>query len=303
MRIRHLRNGYITVISKGLALDTRGMSNVMDRQKKRKTLSKKDRLKQEQAVKQELVRLTDIVRKKYKMIVRDSDRAERYFAAQAKPIVMPLQKSLLEGIKQTVVPKQEIKKEEAEEEEDKLNQTFDMSTQTEPENLVSDYLKKLSSKSPKIDNVYGVRADGRGSYLLGDSKIKFAKTKFSVKDKVFEATPGLLELIFMKIPDKNTITTNDLANYKTILQMTNAHRQSYSEEKNINSNKGKKYTTVISILFPPKQPTAEGSGIFDVNSLVKRLRVLVLSKNAGHTGHDKEIQSILDTLRQYKVIA
>lgn len=40
----------------------------------------------------------------------------------------------------------------------------------------------------------------------------------------------------------------------------------------------------------------------DVNELVNRLRVLVSSKNAGHTSHDNEILSILEELREANII-
>jgi hypothetical protein len=75
--------------------------------------------------------------------------------------------------------------------------------------------------------------------------------------------------------------------------------------EHINRNRGKKLIGVISILFPPRKklkdqpvvasPTAaqsSGSGVnlaSNANSLVKRLKLLIASKNAGHTGHDKEI--------------
>lgn len=268
----------------------------MDIPKKKKKIL--DRMKQEQKIKQELVRLTDIVRKKYKTLVRDEDRAERLFEAQARPIVVPLQKTFLDTIKQTIVPKQEPKTEE-----DEMSQPLETSIQTTPESQVSKYLKKLSSRSDNMDSVYGVRADGRGGLVIGDSKIKFSKSKVLVGDKMFDATPGLLELLFMQVPDKNLITTNDLSGYKEILSKTNAHRQSYSRDKNINSNRGKKYTSVISVLFPPKKTAPEGHGLFDVNGLVKRLKVLILSKSAGHTAHDEEIANIIDTLKKYKVIA
>jgi hypothetical protein len=326
---------------------------VMDRTKKREVKRKRrkllrsDKLKQEQTVKRELVKLTDIVRRKYKALIQDKDKAERLFAAQAKPLVVPLQKTIVEGIRESIIPKKEVIKKEREDSDLKLEpidtqsskpeQTTNNQPQTVPAAIapevakptnrpstttvlttpivasavVNEYLNKLSDRTEKTDNVYGVRADGRGNLLIGNSNIEFTDSTVRVQDKVFDITPGLLELLFMQEPNKNVVTADDLNSYKEILLLTNAHRQSYSVDKNVNSNKGKKYTSVISFLFPPKRQqlisssSSEGQGLqayYDVNRLVKRLRMLVMSRNAGHTGHDEEIKSIIDWLRQYKVI-
>jgi len=41
----------------------------------------------------------------------------------------------------------------------------------------------------------------------------------------------------------------------------------------------------------------------DPNKLVDRLKLLVASKQAGHTGHKNEIVSIIEELREAKIIA
>jgi hypothetical protein len=40
----------------------------------------------------------------------------------------------------------------------------------------------------------------------------------------------------------------------------------------------------------------------DVNELVERLRLLVASKSAGHSAHDNEIMSIIEELREERII-
>ena len=40
----------------------------------------------------------------------------------------------------------------------------------------------------------------------------------------------------------------------------------------------------------------------DPNELVERLRLLVSSKRAGHTGHDNEIISVVEELREANII-
>ena len=256
----------------------------------------------ERAVKEELVRITNVVRNKYKGLKEKADSMEEYFKAKAKPIVEPLQKTVEKSIKEefslTV-----IKSESTE------------STQTEEStNLVQKYLKRLSSPLYKnrIDSTYGVRADGSGGTVIGDSKVTFTKLKLFIRNKQYGITQGLLELLFMQVPNKAYITQEDLTSYKDILTRTNAHKQMYSADRPINANKGKKYTTVISVLFPTKTSVVDsdesgaiGMGIYNtnINRLVDRLRLLVMSKSAGHTGHNVEIDSIINTLVVNKVIA
>src|SRR5436190_18488508 len=145
--------------------------------------------------------------------------------------------------------------------------------------------------------------------LIGDSKISFSNTHVYVQARTYRVTPGLMELLFMQVPKKTSVEADDLKVYKEILLLTNAHRQAYSAEKPINSNRGKKYVNVISVLFK-QEPQSSGSGLIDhmvsfdnINKVVDRLRILVLSKSAGHSAHDGEIQYLTDMLRQNGVIA
>ena len=50
--------------------------------------------------------------------------------------------------------------------------------------------------------------------------------------------------------DKESVTSADLKQYKTILEITNAHLEGYNPEANIRTSKGLNYREVISRLFP-----------------------------------------------------
>jgi hypothetical protein len=50
--------------------------------------------------------------------------------------------------------------------------------------------------------------------------------------------------------DKESVTTANLKQYKTILEMTNAHLEGYVPHANIRTSKGLKYNKIISRLFP-----------------------------------------------------
>lgn len=310
----------------------------MDRRRKpkKKKISKRrvnNAYGREEAVKREIVKLTKSVREKYRTLQRNVEDVEKYLEASAKPLVSPLQKTVVESIKQSMplpmkpIKEKIIKKESTETHSEgegsdddggELNKTVETSTQTET-SLVDRYFKRHQSSAyrDKLDTTYGVRPDGKGGTLIGDSAVSFSQTKIKVKDKVFELTPGLMELLFMQVPKKDEITTSDVSIYKQILLMTNAHRQMYSAERAVNANKGKKYTAVIQSLFPPKHKTAaavtspatpglSGSGLSntakDANALVNRLRLLYMSKNAGHSGHSREFNEIVNLLRMYKII-
>jgi len=262
-------------------------------------------------VKTELVRMTDAVRQKFRNLKEESDSMQQYFEHSAKPLVAPLKQQLVDSVKEIKKEPSDsiptITKVEVNDVDIQTDPGVDVSTQTEP-GLVLSYLQRLSSfGKEKLDPVYGVRPDGSGGTMIGNSKVTFTTGHVYVQEKSYNATPGLMELLFMQVPKTNLIEKDDLQSYKEILLLTNAHRQHFSADKPINANKGKKYTSVISVLFKPDK---SGSGLMDqistfnnVNEIVDRLRILILSMSAGHSGHDKEIEYLKDILRQNGVIA
>ena len=125
-------------------------------------------------------------------------------------------------------------------------------------------------------------------------------------DKTYNGTEGLWELLTLKDPSNYTET--DLNNYKEILISTNAHKKNYNPDEGISGNRHSKYQKVISKLF-------KGQGLREVtnnkidyiywddpNELIDRLRLLWLSKEAGNTGVDNEIQSIIEELTECGIL-
>jgi hypothetical protein len=183
------------------------------------------------------------------------------------------------------------------------------------ENAENYFHKVLTDSNREIDHTYGISMDPELNYWkLGDSVIDLDEGAIVVKNKRFLYTPGFFELIFMKAPNNDLITNEDMKRYKDILEITSVHRK---RDGSVKTNKGFKYTNIISNLFPPKTNTVaskRGKGIHfmnllgdakidyrhwnDVNELVDRLRLLVMSKRAGHTGHDNEITAIVEELRE-----
>lgn len=170
------------------------------------------------------------------------------------------------------------------------------------------------------DNPFGVRVE-RGQLMLGSAIITISDDYITVTGQKYRSTPGLKQLLLKKDVDLSTVTESDMQNYKTMLIATNAHRRDFDSNKPIKSNKGQKYLQVIKPLF--KLPNtiqnnpAKGKGLpltkmwkkdidfvywDDPNELVDRLKLLIASRDAGNTGLDNEIISIIEELRESKII-
>lgn len=169
---------------------------------------------------------------------------------------------------------------------------------------------------------YGVRKEG-ANFMIGDQILQFFainnnKIGLSINNEQFELTDGLKELLFYKSPKKQLITEEDKNNYKNILEKSNAHKRNFDPNNQIQGGKGSKYRNIIKPLFyTPNNSSKSGKGLStlkeyktdtdlvywdDPNELVERLRLLIASKNAGNNGHDNEIISIIEELKEAKII-
>ena len=113
---------------------------------------------------------------------------------------------------------------------------------------VSPYL--YESKRRGLDTEYGIRREGDG-FMIGDSRVGVDRDgNIHIKNVEFPATKGLWELLTRKNVNKKSITTDDLKQYKTILELTNAHLEGFRPDGNIRTSRGHKFRDVISRLFP-----------------------------------------------------
>lgn len=194
---------------------------------------------------------------------------------------------------------------------------------------------------PSNDHIYGLRTQ-HGDLYMGKSPVSMKKVNnqfvYCIKNQEFPATPGLTDLLLLTNP--KSYTGKDLSTYKEMLTTTNAHKENYSAKTNIRRiDSSIKYKKIIASLFPKRRKSihhktarkeTEGDGYIDwwqqlkkpqiayktfdksgtinytywddPNELVDRLRLLVASKAAGHTGHNNEIISIIEELREAKYI-
>lgn len=150
------------------------------------------------------------------------------------------------------------------------------------------------------DSAFGVSLQ-KNDLKIGDMVFKTDdEDNVIILNKKFPGTKGLYELLFKKRPI--TYTEEDLQHYKEILTLSNVP----IKYKNLN-----KYRDVIKPLF---KDVKSGEGLLpsemvltdtdqteyvyynDVNEIVDRWKLLDASKQAGHTSHQNEINSIKEEL-------
>lgn len=205
-------------------------------------------------------------------------------------------------------------------------------TQINPQAL-TDYLEQyhplprkyiaemLNDSDDLFDKKYGIRHNIIDeSFHMGDSRIFFHDADIYLKHKRYKGTPGLYELLFKKSPLPQLFNSDDLKNYKEIILKTNAHKRYYQNNQQIDGSRLPKYRQIIAPLVTKKSVHAEsvGAGVTlqkqvtnkptdlvywnDVNELVDRLRLLIASQQAGNNSHINEIVSIIEELKEAKII-
>lgn len=194
-----------------------------------------------------------------------------------------------------------------------------------------------NKQSPHTDTLYGLHTVDNKLYLDNESmKVKGRdgdkEYSYFVKGKEFPVSDGLTTLLMHNNPDH--YNEKELRLYKEMLEVTSAHKNSYRENGRIIRQAGKtKYDTIVTGLFPEKKrggrdvttqmnfhrggsmkkPQMNYKSVNKAgkinhtywdgpNELVDRLHILMLSKSVGLTGHDNEIISITEELREAKII-
>lgn len=274
--------------------------------------------KSEKNVKKALIKSSNEIKRKYRELHRERLNLGEKVKEKYEPIIKPLNEliSIKEKTTQnknnessnitqhdtsdvTIIP------------ENNTNPIHEGNSNYESSSLndLDEYLERVNQESPLHDTTYGIRRY-RQSYMIGKNVVKFESGNLNVKKQRFFLTNGLKNLLFMKEP--SGYSENDLQTYKDILCLTKFSGQNLSKQANQKS-KNAKFVKII-------QPLIVGSGIQldymrenkkkkieytywdDPNELVERLMLLIASQQAGHTGHDNEIISIIEELREADII-
>jgi hypothetical protein len=180
-------------------------------------------------------------------------------------------------------------------------------------------------KKKQFDHRTGIRHDSfQEKFYIGTAEVKFVGKDIDINGKRYEGTPGLYELLFKRNPKK--YSDQDIHTYKEILDITSAARTNFNPNSQIQGTKAFKYKSIIGPLYseeltryhetPKRENKTFGKGMFkevnqnpidyvywdDPNELVDRLKLLVASQTAGHTGHTNEIISIIEELREIDIV-
>ena len=208
--------------------------------------------------------------------------------------------------------------EEEEEEEEEANETVEEEENDDwwaesslyefmpnANELGREFMELLFHSSNKIDHTYGPHYD-RNELRIGDKRLELNE-KINIGNRAYDGTRGLYELIFLKNP--RNVTAEDVANYHEILNYTNSNRNADGRPK---SNRGPKYKKFVANSLNKKN----GGGLKDMSvkdnteyiywddpgEMVDRLQLLISERNAGHTGLENEISSILEELEESGLI-
>ena len=171
--------------------------------------------------------------------------------------------------------------------------------------IASKYFRKSFSKDKDADKLFGIY-NNKGKFYIGDTRIGIIDDNIIVDEKEYQGTPGLWELITMKLPDDEVYDDEDYKNYAEILVNTNAlKRDNDSESRTPKANKSWKWNHLLKQIWN-ERGKYEGRGVViipsDPNALLERLDLLMASKGAGNTGVGNEIVSICDELKRQNVL-
>lgn len=200
----------------------------------------------------------------------------------------------------------------------------------------NDYLEILKTEdNTSLDLKTGVRLLQIGTYI-GNTPVTFDDEHVTVKDKKYTLTKGLTDLLFKKtLSPYIKKTDQDKRDYIEIIKTTNAHKKSYKANEALRNDGTQKMEIIKEFLKEygqnlndsgnkklnksNKKSNKSGKGLLprymlsrnvpidyvhwdDPNELVDRLRLLVAEREAGHTGHENEIHSIIEELREARII-
>lgn len=239
--------------------------------------------KEEKNILRQIAKSREAIRRKHKLLKQDEASFEKAIDETFKPIVYPLEK-LVDATKmktrENIEPKpiekklentQECSSSEASQsdlDETIKHKSIDTSFETaesEQENdqtINREYVSMFQEHPTALDNIFGVRVEN-GTMTIGNSPINFTKDYVTVRNAKYPKTVGLLELLFKKQPEQMYISTNDVQNYRKIVETTNAFRRNYDENQPLRKSTSKKYKNYIAPFFDKstKRNPRRGSGL------------------------------------------
>jgi hypothetical protein len=130
--------------------------------------------------------------------------------------------------------------------------------------VASPYLMPFVYKRRFLDTQYGICKDGDTFKIDFSPVLVDEDGDITIKENEFRGSEGLWELLTRKNVNKEHMTSDDLRKYNKILQLTNAHWQSYDPAGAINVGRAIKFLELIAPLFARPKSRGVESGLYRV---------------------------------------
>lgn len=279
-------------------------------------------------IKEELAAVSNSVRQKFNALKSGRVEDLRVLEKIYEPLTKPLNVMSKAAYTRSTDVKQEsdimpVKKREPESPNSTKYEGFESARESDDdfkEKVIDDHLEAISHGNKLYDTRYGIHMDkDMKKTMMGNLEVKFSNDNMSFWDgdkrvADYRGNPELYELLFYRDPKKSSDA--NMQTYKEILEITEAPFKQYKKSKGLSNKNINKLRKIIRPLFPQlgkgfskipkyKQMVASKPNYVYWNKpreLVARLRLLWSSKLAGHTGHDNEILSIIEELREERII-
>lgn len=296
-----------------------------------------------------LIKTQNIIRKKYKSLKSGKIEDLSNFESVFKPIITPLNKiaetsdnNIFSAIKKsedktlqyndydddaynrlkniTSTPKSLTTDSRQEEEEESFSPITYNPQQLNLLYPTDQFIESLKIEQKDFDYKYGPHFNvDENAWKIGKTSFTISKNNLFLEDKVYNLSPGLIQLLFLKQPSLKECNSKDIANYLEIIKFSSALHREYDKKKQHAGNKSSKYKFIKRLLTSEQRSPAKlnitGKGLMkmnktntdyifwdDPNELVDRLKILLASQQAGHTNHENEIISIYEELREANII-
>lgn len=194
--------------------------------------------------------------------------------------------------------------------------------------------EKIVDDSNVLNIPFGIRSASK-QLMMGNEPVTFTEIGYGdnkiniaiIGDKKYEITPGIKELLLRKNPNYDIVAEKDMLVYKDILVNTHAHKRNFNPTGQIKGDRSRKYNIIKRLFSEGNQIRNDPNdnlkkydggklGISlkrykkntdlvywdDPNELIERLKLLIASRDAGNNNLDNEIISIIEELREAKII-
>lgn len=285
-------------------------------------------------VQREIQKSRKSIREKYSALRRHAKLQQRQAQERLRPLTEPLQKVLQPIVKTELKEEPKLEMDDETPDDEVLDETIttpvgfrglkrsalDVSSianatlpppkRHEPLGMIEEQMS-----GPNADHTYGPRWDPeRDSYFLGTQPLSSREGRLKIGEHDFNATEGLLELIFKRNPSESDVTDADRDMYERVIKLTGLNRRDHGTGSLLGGN-SRKYQNVIKPLAD-RSGGRTGGGLLryepstkvryrfydDPDEICDRLRLLVGERRAGNDGVNGEILSIVEELRELGVI-